>query len=356
MLRFAHELGWPVSVALPVGRSGGEPVALERRLAREIERACWLDRELAAVAAADVDHFVVDELPEGRRAERAGTHRKIKLRGPGPGTPAPPRYRLTGAPEDAEGLRERVRVAEARADWSAARVAVLERQANGPPAHARATRNGSGAERPEHKVMHGRDGWLFVAHDGADVADQLTGRRVLTGGQVKAWLKTLRKREAAVRKRGTAYVFAVAPLIHHLFPEHLPPGLEPASPRPVERIAAAMAADRDDLPPLVYPLEALRGARAHGRATASRVDSHWNGWGAFLAYREIMAALPPGVRARASGGHRPGPARGGRCRRPRGQGRAAHERGDGDRRAARCLDRRRRGQLRPQLGPDRPLP
>jgi hypothetical protein len=204
--------------------------------------------------------------------------------------------------------------------------------------------------------MRGRDGWLFVAHDGADVADQLTGRRVLTGGQVKAWLKTLRKREAAVRKRGAAYVFAVAPLIHHVFPEHLPPGLEPASPRPVERIAAAMAADRDDLPPLVYPLEALRGARAHGRATASRVDSHWNGWGAFLAYREIMAALPPGVRARASGGHRPGPARGGRCRRPRGQGRAAHERGDGDRRAARCLDRRRRGQLRPQLGPDRPLP
>ena len=296
-LRFAHELGWPVAAALCFGQSGDPPVELDHDMLGAIRRRCWLDAELAAVASTDLDHFLFDELPDRREAERGGTRVKIKQRGGGPATRTASRYRSPpAAPEDP---LHRARRAETRVDWIAARIAVMDRRAkSASPAEAAVPAKGNGAGPREHMIMHGRDGWLFVAHDSTDMANQLTGRRVLTGGQRKGWVKALRARTAAVGEHGCRYVFAVAPATHHVFPEHLPPGLKRVSPRPIERIAAAMADDGDGLPPLVYPLAVLRAAHDEGHPPASRVDSHWNDWGAFLGYREVMAALPADLPAR----------------------------------------------------------
>src|SRR3954447_15418108 len=134
-LRFAHELGWPVAAALCFGQSGDPPVELGHDMLGAIRRRCWLDAELAAVASTDLDHFLFDELPDRREAERGGTRVKIKQRGRGPATRTASRYRSPpAAPEDP---LHRARRAEARVDWIAARIAVMDRRAkSASPAEA----------------------------------------------------------------------------------------------------------------------------------------------------------------------------------------------------------------------------
>jgi len=142
------------------------------------------------------------------------------------------------------------------------------------------------------KVIEGKDGWLYLGRDRNDVISQVTGKFRLSGQALLRWQLVLEMRAAWIERLGGRYVMLVPPNSHAAYPEHLPDEVVMSEDRPVRQIEKALR-ERDSYARMVYPLEQLRAGHAV-RHTYSLTDSHWNAWGAFLAYREAMAAIDDG--------------------------------------------------------------
>ena len=75
-----------------------------------------------------------------------------------------------------------------------------------------------------HKVLEGRDGFLFLTKDTNDVLGQHTGRLRFTKPQLEEWRTVLERRIERTAQAGAPYMFAVAPNTHSVYPEKLRPG------------------------------------------------------------------------------------------------------------------------------------
>lgn len=138
------------------------------------------------------------------------------------------------------------------------------------------------------KVMRGRDGWLFLAHDRNDVIAQHEGRRPLPPRRAERLVATFAKRAEVARRSRAAYVALIPPNAHSVYPEFLPEEVTSAEERPVHQLLAALAASAPAVR-VVYPLAELQQAKAEHRVWCP-TDSHWNARGAYVAYRALMAA------------------------------------------------------------------
>jgi alginate O-acetyltransferase complex protein AlgJ len=136
------------------------------------------------------------------------------------------------------------------------------------------------------KVLRGRDGWLFLAGDTNDVLGQHTGDIWLDEGELARWRKVVEQRKQIVENMGAHYVFGVAPDTHAIYPDKLPEGVEPAGRRPIVQLQEYLERSGSPVRPL-YPVEELRRA-ARRRLVCSPSDSHWNEYGAFVAYSRLM--------------------------------------------------------------------
>ena len=153
--------------------------------------------------------------------------------------------------------------------------------------------------RDDGKVMEGRDGFLFMANDNNRVVDQHAGDVALDDAQLDGWRATLERRTGLFAERGCAHVVMVAPDSHALYPENLPASFRPAAQRPVHQLIAHL--ERMGSPVrIIYPLEEMLGAKPD-QLVASRVDSHWTDYGAFLAFRCLMAEAAQAVPTRPVG-------------------------------------------------------
>lgn len=113
----------------------------------------------------------------------------------------------------------------------------------------------------------GHEGWMFIRGGSNAMVEQYRGAETPPAGWLEAWRLRLeeRTREAAhMRIRLAGLVVPDKLLIHE---EHFPESVEMLGPRPVQRLLDVAG------PELVYPLEALRAARAAG-PVALRTDSH----------------------------------------------------------------------------------
>jgi len=133
----------------------------------------------------------------------------------------------------------------------------------------------------------GVDGWLFLSGDVNDVIGQHTGRRKLGAQELEAWTTVFGSRLEKARTLGVDYRFYVAPDKEAVYSEYLPADVVPSAERPVHAVSrlASEAGVR-----FRYLLPELR----EGRATADvyrRTDTHWTGWGAYLAYLRICEDL-----------------------------------------------------------------
>jgi hypothetical protein len=168
-----------------------------------------------------------------------------------------------------------------------------------------AVHRGEGPEGPArdepgdgpHKVVEGRDGFLFLANDTNRVLDQHAGRLRFSRDELDAWRRLLEARDERVRAQGGRYVFAVAPDTPSVYPEKLPPGAVSVPGRPVHQLIDHL--EREGSPVRVlYPADAL-AARKDEHQVFLRVDTHWTDFGAFVAYRSIVDALGAAVPVRA---------------------------------------------------------
>jgi alginate O-acetyltransferase complex protein AlgJ len=136
------------------------------------------------------------------------------------------------------------------------------------------------------KVLQGKDGWLFLRDDTNDVLGQHTGRVQMKPAQLEKWERVLAGRVATVRELGVPWVVQVAPDKEGVYSELLPAQVVPAPRRPVHdflEVAARVGV------PVHYPLEQLRAKAREGRPVYYVTDTHWNQFGAYVAYCEICS-------------------------------------------------------------------
>ena len=140
-----------------------------------------------------------------------------------------------------------------------------------------------------HKVLEGRDGFLFLTQDTNELLAQHAGKLRFTDSQLEQWRALLEHRIERASAIGARYVFAVAPNAHSLYPENLPSGIASAPRRPIHQLIDHLA-DTGSPAHVLYP-EALLAAQKTERQMFRRVDTHWTDRGAFLVYRTLIDPL-----------------------------------------------------------------
>ena len=136
-------------------------------------------------------------------------------------------------------------------------------------------------------VVLGRDGWLFYAAD--RIIESRRGVIPFSEDELRTWQRRLEERRDWLAARGTHYVFVLAPEKSTIYPELLPPRLQPGSaPTRADQLFAWLHAhstlDALDL------REALSAAKT-GEQVYYRTDTHWNNVGGFVAYRQLAERL-----------------------------------------------------------------
>jgi hypothetical protein len=111
----------------------------------------------------------------------------------------------------------------------------------------------------------------------------------MTETELESWRRTLEARRDWLAVRGIHFLFVVPPDKHTIYPEFLPPNLRPV--RQQSRLDQLMAylhehstVDTLDLRPALFQ------AKKDGQIYC-KLDTHWNGLGAFIAHREIVRSL-----------------------------------------------------------------
>jgi alginate O-acetyltransferase complex protein AlgJ len=139
---------------------------------------------------------------------------------------------------------------------------------------------------PNPSVVAGRDGWLFYGGDSG--MDDYTRQKPFSPAQLAEWRDSIVRSHEWLRARGIAYVFAIAPDKHVIYPEQLPATIHPL---PAEtRMDQLFQALRGTGVVAVDFRPALLAAKARERVF-DVTDSHWNRRGAFVAYQQIVEAI-----------------------------------------------------------------
>lgn len=132
-------------------------------------------------------------------------------------------------------------------------------------------------------VLVGRDGWLF--YTGEHIIDDYRCTDPLTVAELDRWRRVLQERQRWLADRGIHYVVFVAPNKHTIYDEYLP--------RAVNRVGTQSRLDQ-----LIETLDSsgvefvdIRPGLLEGKATHRtyhKTDTHWNDFGAYLGYRQVM--------------------------------------------------------------------
>lgn len=144
-------------------------------------------------------------------------------------------------------------------------------------------------ENQRSTVLVGRDGWLYLAGDNA-----LTSYRCelpFSEHELDEWQSILETRSRVLADRGIHFLLVIVPNKHTIYPEFLPRSVRRVGSRSRldqlrERLVRSSAVNILDL------REALLAAKSE-RRVYHQTDTHWNDFGAFVAYREILQRLKP---------------------------------------------------------------
>lgn len=142
------------------------------------------------------------------------------------------------------------------------------------------------ATSSQSSVLLGRDGWMFLAGDGALVSYR--GLRPLPDAASRRIVNVFARRAAWLAERDIHYVLVVVPNKHSIYPEHLPQDLpEPRVPSRLDQLLAGLSRRgvvAVDLRPEL--LAAKQSERIY-----YPLDAHWNPAGAFVGYRALAKPL-----------------------------------------------------------------
>lgn len=137
---------------------------------------------------------------------------------------------------------------------------------------------------PGSNVFEGTDGWFFFSGD--QLLDDLKGRLNFSAEETQQFLQSLAEKKSWLNSQGIAYILLVAPNKQSIYPNYLP--------RHYRQVRKTSRLD-DLLMHMAQPADnGLLDLRPRLREESAKVrlydrsDTHWNSWGAYLAYQGIM--------------------------------------------------------------------
>ena len=144
------------------------------------------------------------------------------------------------------------------------------------------------------KVLFGKDDWLFLTKAG--IIPDFLGQNPLTEQELDIWKDVLEQRQQWLEKRGSRYLFVIAPNKAMIYPEMLPDHIR--GNRGQSRMDQLMEHLKNHSTVDVVDLrEPLRQAKHTGLLYHPK-DSHWTDRGTFIVYQEICRKLSewfPGI-------------------------------------------------------------
>ncbi len=134
------------------------------------------------------------------------------------------------------------------------------------------------------EVITGKEGWYFYAAD--QLLDDFRGLLPLTEKQLNSWREDHVRKRNWLAKQGIHYLLVLVPDKQTIYPEYLPDYFRKAKGTTrIEQLMEYLKQDRDvtvlDLRP------SLLNAKSEKRLY-QKTDSHWNDYGAFVGYKEMM--------------------------------------------------------------------
>lgn len=133
------------------------------------------------------------------------------------------------------------------------------------------------------KVIAGKDGWLFLS----ETLDDYQRSNALSEAELGKLCDVLARQQEYLKRRGVAFLFVLAPNKNSVYGQFMPdryarlPG-----PSAAEQLHGALE-ERGVAHAELYG--ALAGAKQTG-LLYHRKDTHWNNYGAWVAWKEIMRA------------------------------------------------------------------
>jgi len=133
----------------------------------------------------------------------------------------------------------------------------------------------------------GREGWLYFSGD--RMIEDWTRQAAWTERDLQNWRRLLELRRDWLHQRGIKYLFIVPPDKHTVYPEYLPDWMVKSSkPSKLQQLADYMKTHSNvEFIDLTQPLINAKKIRVDYLKT----DTHWNGFGGFVAYQTLVQAL-----------------------------------------------------------------
>jgi hypothetical protein len=140
-------------------------------------------------------------------------------------------------------------------------------------------------------VVRGKNGWLFLQSDSNSVLKQHSGEIRFSDEDLDRWAATLESRTERLGRLDIPHLSFIAPNKESIYSEQLPDDVTSAPERPVHQLLHRLKRS-DPRTTVVYPVDELTRAKGYWQVY-SKGDTHWNGLGAFVAYRALAAAIAP---------------------------------------------------------------
>jgi hypothetical protein len=140
------------------------------------------------------------------------------------------------------------------------------------------------------KVLVGKDGWLFLSERTGPGFNRERGfGSRFAQEELVAWQTLFEKRHAFLKARGIPYVVTFAPDKQTIYPEYMPDGLVTPGPSRLDQLVEHLKKVNSPVV-LVDMRKAIIDAKPTRELYFKR-DTHWNDWGAWAGYEEIMKAV-----------------------------------------------------------------
>lgn len=141
------------------------------------------------------------------------------------------------------------------------------------------------------RVIVGRDGWLF--QNGDQQVRDIRNSWPFSSGELDHWANILSRKHSRLQQQGILYVFLITPNKHLIYPEKLPSAYRPVQPTSrADQLIAHLR--RHTEVPVVDLRPALLQAKKELRPY-HKTDTHWNSYGAYIGYRELLKKLKKAV-------------------------------------------------------------
>lgn len=137
-----------------------------------------------------------------------------------------------------------------------------------------------------NKAFLGQNGWLFYKAENS--INNFQNKNLFSETQLTQIHKNILKRKSLLHEHGIDYYVFIAPDKNRIYGEHYYPEIKKIAPKGRAEELVSYLSDNDLK--VVFPLEEILEAKAKG-TIYYRLDTHWNNYGAFIGYSELMKEM-----------------------------------------------------------------